>query len=129
MGKDCFYRSFNAGLRWSGIPDDISIIQDETTFEYAEKVAIKYGLTYIDSGTQNLGNNPLIAINRLENGNYHATFLSDNQLTFDMILSAGIIGWPELRKRRFKWITRNLFGRLRKIFLLNTKATKNEQIH
>lgn len=109
--KSCFSRAFNAGLRWSGIPDDISIIQDEVTFEYAKQVAKKYGLIYRDSGSQNLGYNPLIAIYKLDNGNYHAIFLSDNNLVSNMILKAGIIGWPELRKRRFKWIIKNILAK------------------
>lgn len=95
---DCLKRSFEAGLRWCGIND---VVPNISMSHEAEEFAKKYGLSYIDSGNPNSGNDPVLVIYKDDHtstdSTYHSVFTSDIAPFSKWEIFAVITGWRILR--------------------------------
>jgi hypothetical protein len=95
---DCLKRSFEAGLRWCGIND---VVPNISMSHEAEEFAKKYGLSYIDSGNPNSGNEPVLVIYKDDHtstdSTYHSVFASDLAPFSKWEIFAVITGWRILR--------------------------------
>lgn len=95
---DCLKRSFEAGLRWCGINDEVPNI---SMSHEAQELSSKYGLFYIDNGNPNTKNEPVLVIykddNTVTDSVYHSVFASDIAPFAKWEIFAVITGWRELR--------------------------------
>ncbi len=94
---DCLKRSFEMGLRYSGITDKIPNIQTNTELKvFAEK----YGLTYIENGKAPKGNYPVLVAYKdnyeMTDSEYHAVFCSDIAPFKNIPIFCIITGWDKL---------------------------------
>ena len=98
---DCLKRSFEAGLRWCDINDEVpNIGMSHEAREFADK----YNLSYIDNGQPESGNEPVLVIYKDDNtatdATYHAVFVSDFAPLVKWEIFAIITGWSKLRTGR-----------------------------
>ena len=99
--EDCLKRSFESGLRWCGINEEVSNINYS---EEAKYMAEYYGLAYTESFNDlNIKNNPVIVIYKdnktYTDSIYYSVFASDLAPFGGKEIFAIIYGFDSLRKK------------------------------